>query len=147
MVTMLFPAFCILDGSQKSQPSTFPGLLPPPFAICSWGRCLGLSLAWHPSSLAPWIISSLDAFPSLPLHVATVWQREGMEVPDLSPSWGQVERTHGVLFLGISLERGEMVLGAELSPTVLPSGSHSSVLGSGTKYLLHPVLRTKNQTD
>lgn len=118
------------------------------FAICSGGCYLGLSLAWCPSSVAPWIISSLDAFPFLPLHVATIGQREGMEVPNLSLSWRQVKIILGVLFLGISPERGEEVaLGAELSPTILLSWPHSSVLGSGTKNLLHPLRRNKNPTD
>lgn len=111
------------------------------------GSCfLGLSLGWYPSSIAPWVPSSLDAFCLSTLLCGKYLAKRGdRQVPDLSPSWGQLKITHAILFPGINLKKGEVIWGGELSSTVLLPWSHFS--GRKRDQVFTPLMKNKNQTD
>lgn len=57
VVVTLSPAFCILDGSQKSKLFMFSLLLSPPFAVYPWVMLPG-SFSW----LIPFQHSPLSSF-------------------------------------------------------------------------------------
>lgn len=140
-------AFCILGGSQKSKPCILSLFLSRPFAIHFWICCLGLSLGWHPSSIAPRIISSSDSFPlstfSSGKYLAK-WRNRGswsvtiLETIQNNP-WSPVPRDKP--------EKGGGDFGIGVLIHCTMAWPHSFVLANETKYLLHPLIRNRNQTD